>query len=122
FEKLNDTNYAEWSMQMEALLEEQDLWGVVKGVETRPLLGPNSKQVIAFVCKQKLARAKIILHLSTSHLPHACVEDGDPKAIWENLAHIHQSQGFSCIFSILHELSTMVKTYVQLMQAWVASV
>lgn len=122
FEKLSDTNYAEWSMQMEALLEEQDLWDVVSGVETRPLFGPNSKQVKAFVRKQRLARAKIILHLSTSQLPHARVEDGDPKAIWDNLAHIHQSRGFGRIFSMLRELSTMVKTYEQPMQAWVASV
>ncbi|KAG2079196.1 hypothetical protein BDR04DRAFT_996814 [Suillus decipiens] len=73
------------------LSDEQDLWDVMKGVETRPLFGPHSKQVKAFVHKQKLVRAKIILHLSTSQLPHTCVEDGDPEAIWENLAHIHQS-------------------------------
>ncbi|KAG0700550.1 hypothetical protein DFH29DRAFT_762368, partial [Suillus ampliporus] len=121
FEKLNDTNYTEWSMQMEALLDEQDLWDVVNGTETKPNLRPNAKAMKTFICKQRLAKAKITLHLSTSQLPHARNNDGDPKAIWDNLSCIHQSCGFGCIFSMLHELSTMVKEHDQPMQAWVAS-
>ena len=122
FEKLDDTNYVEWSIQMEALLDEQDLWDVVNGTETMPNLGPNSKAVKAFIRKQRLARAKILLYLSNSQIPHARVEDNDPKAIWDNLARIHQSQGFGRIFSLHRELSTMAKTPEQPMQAWVASV
>ena len=107
---------------MEALLDEQDLWDVVNGTETMPNFGPNSKAVKAFVRKQRLARAKILLYLSNSQIPHAHVEDNDPKTIWDNLARIHQSQGFGRIFSLHRELSTMVKDPEQPMQAWVASV
>jgi len=31
FEKLNETNYDDWKIQMEALLEEKGLFGVVNG-------------------------------------------------------------------------------------------
>ncbi|KAG1729320.1 uncharacterized protein EDB91DRAFT_1034411, partial [Suillus paluster] len=121
FEKLNDMNYAKWSMQMEAFLDEQDLWDVVNSTETKPNLGPNAKATKTFVHKQQLTKAKIILHLSTSQLPHAPNDDCDPKAIWDNLSRIHQSCGFCHIFSMLRKLSTMVKEHDQPMQAWVAS-
>ncbi|RDX39378.1 hypothetical protein OH76DRAFT_1394630, partial [Lentinus brumalis] len=36
FDKLNDTNYAEWRRFMQALLTKQGVWGVVSGTVTRP--------------------------------------------------------------------------------------
>ncbi|OJA12956.1 hypothetical protein AZE42_11325 [Rhizopogon vesiculosus] len=77
-----DTNYAEWSIQMEALLDEQDLWDVVNGTETMPNFGPHSKVVKVFICKQQLVRAKILLYLSNSQIPHAHVKDMDSKSIF----------------------------------------
>ena len=35
-DKLNDTNYSDWVIKMEALLEEMDLWGVISGEEEEP--------------------------------------------------------------------------------------
>ena len=107
---------------MEALLEEQDLWDVVSGAETAPTTGPNSKVTKAFHRKRQLARAKIILHLTSSQLPHARVKSGDPKDIWDNLTNIHQSCGFGRIFAMLRELSSMEKGPDQSMQTWVASI
>jgi len=48
FQKLNETNYAEWAMKMEALLDEQDLWDVVTGDKVEPSTGPNSKAMKTF--------------------------------------------------------------------------
>ena len=107
---------------MEALLEEQDLWDLISGAETAPTTGLNSKVTKAFHRNQRLARAKIILHLIPSQLPYARVESGDPKDIWDNLANIHQSCSFSQIFAMLRELSSMEKGPDQSMQTWVASV
>ncbi|RDB31020.1 hypothetical protein Hypma_000182 [Hypsizygus marmoreus] len=76
-ELLNDTNYSDWSIKMEALLVEKDLWDVVAGTEVMPTTGPNSKTTKAFVRKQKLARAKIILHVENSQLPHT--RHSDPR-------------------------------------------
>ncbi|KAG0704328.1 hypothetical protein DFH29DRAFT_997633 [Suillus ampliporus] len=68
FEKLNDTNYTEWSMQMEALLDEQDLWDVVNGTETKPNIGPNAKATKTLIRKQWLTKAKSFF---TSPLPNS---------------------------------------------------
>jgi len=81
FDKLDNTNYAKWSIQMGALLDEQDLWDVVNGTETMPNLRLNLKAVKAFIHKQQLARVKILLCLSNSQISYARVEDNDLKAI-----------------------------------------
>ena len=51
--KLNDTNFADWSIKMEALLEEKDLWEVISGEE--PITGPGSKTTKAYWRKECLA-------------------------------------------------------------------
>jgi Domain of unknown function (DUF4219) len=51
-DKLNDSNYADWHIKMEALLDEKELWDLVSGDETMPLSSPNSKAVKTFKWKQ----------------------------------------------------------------------
>ena len=89
FEKLNNMNYADWRIKMEALLKEKELWDVVSSDEVIPTTGPNSKTTKAFLQKQRLARAKIILHVENSQLPHT--RYANPKEIWDNLSRIHRS-------------------------------
>ena len=36
-EKLNESNYRSWSQVVESHLDDQDLWEVVKGQETKPV-------------------------------------------------------------------------------------
>jgi hypothetical protein len=57
-DKLNNTNYLDWVIKMEALLEEKNLWGVVSGEEEQPSTGPNSKSAKAYQKKLCLCRAK----------------------------------------------------------------
>jgi Domain of unknown function (DUF4219) len=47
-DKLNDLNYADWHIKMEALLDEKELWDLVSSDKTMPLSGPNSKAVKTF--------------------------------------------------------------------------
>ena len=68
FALLNETNYHEWAFFMEAVLIQKDLLGIVDGSITQPLGSPNSKPVKAFLQKQKLAHAEIILRISPSQL------------------------------------------------------
>jgi hypothetical protein len=89
FALLDETNYYEWAFFMEAVLIRKDLLGIVDGSVIQPLGSPNSKPVKAFLQKQKLARAEIILRISPSQLPH--VRDSDPLVIWNNLRTLHQS-------------------------------
>jgi hypothetical protein len=120
FDRLNDTNYADWRIKMEALLEEKELWDVVSGDETMPATGPNSKLAKAFRRKQRLAHAKIILNVESSQLPHTRYDD--PKEMWENLARIHRSRGFGTLLSMRRRFFFMTKGDSQSMQAWIAAV
>ncbi len=106
-EKLNDGNYLDWAWGMEALLTRKELWDVVSGDETKPIGSLGSKVVKAFVKKQKMARAEIILHVSTSQRPHTRFDD--PKEIWENLKKIHQPPGLNSRFALLRQFFALVK-------------
>ena len=120
FEKLNEQNYADWRYMMEALLIEKDLWGVVDGSESRPAGSPNLKPVRAFIKKQQVARAKIILHIEPSQLPHARLED--PKDIWANLEQVHRAQGFATRLALRRQFLYMHKDEAQVMSSWISDV
>jgi len=99
FDKLNETNYDDWKIQMEALLEEKGLFGVVCVRDVMPTTGPNSKGVKTFLEKQRLARSKIILSIETSQIPHVRSEE-DPAIIWKNLARIHRARGLGVLLTV----------------------
>lgn len=120
-DKLDDsTHYPDWAMQMEALLEEKELWDVVTGDEPPPTTGPNSKSYKAYHRKAKLAKAKIILHLAPSQLPHARLDTA--KAIWDNLSRIHLTRGFGTLLAMRRRFFAMSMDDNQSMQSWIASV
>jgi hypothetical protein len=54
----------------------------------------------AYVQKGKVAKAKakIILHLDKSQLPHTRLDT--TKEIWDNLAHIHRARGFGTLLAM----------------------
>ena len=120
FALLDETNYHEWAFFMEAVLIRKDLFGVVDGSVTQPLGSTSFKPVKAFLHRQKLARAEIILRISPSQLPH--VRDPDPKVIWDNLRALHQSRGFASRLSLRRHFITMKKGDTQSIQSWVADV
>jgi hypothetical protein len=99
FDKLNEVNYDDWKIQMEALLEEKGLFGVVCGRATMPTTGPNSKGARTFLEKQRLARSKIILAIEPSQLPHVRNEE-DPFVIWKNLSRIHRARGLGVLLTM----------------------
>ena len=43
--KLNEENYGDWSMMMEAVLVRKQLWDIVNGEKTRPMGSENSAPV-----------------------------------------------------------------------------
>lgn len=121
FDRLNETNYNDWKIQMEALLEEKGLFGVVSGREEMPLTGPNSKAVRSFLEKQRLARAKIILAIDPSQLPHVRDLD-DPAIIWKNLAKIHRARGLGVLITLRREFVTMSMPPGSSISSWVAKI
>src|SRR5882724_8863900 len=120
FPKLNDANYVDWCYMMAATLVEKDLWDVVDGSLTCPVGSPNYKTVKTFVKKQQLARAKIILSIEASQLPHTC--HNDPKVIWDSLQKVHQACGFATCLSLHCHFLYMHKQEDQLIVSWVLDV
>ena len=76
--KLNEENYGDWSMMMEAVLRKQ-LWGIVTGGKTRPVESENSTPIKNFVRKQAKACAELALGVESSQLPH--LHNSDPAKI-----------------------------------------
>src|SRR5882724_9934497 len=120
FPKLNDTNYTDWHYIMAATLVEKDLWDVVDGPLTCPVGSPNHKAVKTFVKKQQLARAKIILSIKASQLPHT--RHDDPKAIWDSLQKVHWACGFATCLSLCCRFLYMRKWDDQPIISWVSDV
>jgi hypothetical protein len=120
FPKLNETNYADWSMLMEAVLVRKQLWEVVNGERERPMGSENSTAVRSFVRKQAEARAEIVLHVETSQLPY--VQKVDPAQIWENLRTIHHAHGFTSRLTLCRKFLGLTKRDEQPMQNWIAEV
>jgi hypothetical protein len=98
FDKLNESNYDDWKIQVEAYLEDQNLFCVIDGREEEPQTGPNSKAVRAYNQKRRQARAKIILAVEPSQLPHT--RDQDPAVIWDNLSKIHCARGLGTLLTM----------------------
>ena len=109
FDKLNETNYDDWKIQMEALLEEKGLFGVVSGRDILPTTGPNFKGVKAFLEKQCLARSKIILAIEPSQVRN----EENPLVIWQNLTLIHRAHGLGIRYVMTRcKVTTMNKQLV----------
>jgi hypothetical protein len=118
-DKLSDSShYPDWAMQMEALLEEKELWDIVTGTKPVPTTSPNSKAMKAYIRKGKVAKVKIILHLDKSQLPHAHLDTA--KEIWDNLARIHRAHGFGTLLAMHQKFFYMDEE--KSMEAWIASV
>ena len=118
--KLNETNYAEWSMLMEAVLVRKGLWGVASGADTKPLGSPNTKTVKSWKRKSDEARTEIILNVEPSQLPH--IKSMDAPDVWEDLKMLHQARGFGTRLSRRRAFFQMAMRPDQSMSSWVGDV
>jgi hypothetical protein len=99
FPHLNDSNYAEWSVRMEAYLVRRKLWKVVNITE-------EGKTAKAFRDELKArdqgtmdeACAEMILLVEDGQLSHMC--SPDPREIWLTLQHVHHAAGFATSLSL----------------------
>lgn len=114
FPPLNDTNFSEWSIRMEAELIRKDLWGMVKchvdmdgkdaEEEEKAILEWRRKRT-----KRKIteAYAEIVLRVEDSQLAH--MRSRDPEIIWETLAGVHQARGLATRLALRRKFLTGVK-------------
>ena len=118
--KLNEQNYGDWSMMMEAVLVRKQLWDIVNGEKTRLIGSENSAPVKSFIRKQAEARAKLVLAVESLQLPH--LHSLDPAKIWEDLKNIHEARGLTSRLTLHHKFLWLSKAEDQPMQNWIAIV
>jgi hypothetical protein len=120
FAKLSETNYDDWKLQMEAHLTKKNLFGVINGSEEEPTTGPNSNSMRSYRQKQSLTRAKLILGVDTSQLPH--VREQDPTEIWRKLSQIHSTRGLGTLLTMHRSFFTMMMPANASIASWVVQV
>jgi gag-polypeptide of LTR copia-type/Domain of unknown function (DUF4219)/Zinc knuckle len=127
FPKLNDTNYAEWHMRMEAELIRKGLWGNVEIVVDTT--GKDDDTIEAEIAlkkgkrgAQKMAetRAELILRVEAGQLAH--MRSKDPMGIWETLKSVHRARGFATGLALRRRFLTAKKKPEQSMQSWIGEV
>ena len=125
FPRLNETNYTEWSIRMEAQLIRLGLWNqVVCDVESTTT-EDDAKAKDEWLKKRKAAkmaeaRAEIILRVEDSQLAH--MRSKDPMEIWEALACLHVARGFATRLALRRGFLRLVKGNDERMAAWIGRV
>jgi hypothetical protein len=120
FDKLNESNYHDWKFLMEAYLEEKGLFGIVSGEDTIST-DATAGETKSFSEKQRLARAKIVLAIQPSQIPHVR-DTTDPANIWKNLARIHRARGLGVLLTMRMEFLMMTMPSDSTIATWVAKV
>ncbi|KZP03335.1 hypothetical protein FIBSPDRAFT_969090 [Athelia psychrophila] len=108
YPKLNESNYADWSVDTKALLQSQKLWRLVSGTQTKPTVSSSdatakkTEQTALDDCEDRSERAYGIITLSLSpgqktHISTTTADD--PVAMWTalnvklgNTIHVHEAQ------------------------------
>ena len=119
FPALNHMNYAEWVLQMEAVLIWGGFWDLVTGDEKLEEENDKRKKQ-AFKKRQAQCRAEIVLRVEDSQLPH--MTGGDPKMIWDALAVVHHARGFGSHFQLHQQFITATMKSGQSMEGWIGEV
>jgi hypothetical protein len=127
FPLLNNTNYSEWSIHMEAELIRKGLWELVLCKVEKS--GKDASEITAEIEKVKAKRsakkmaeacAKIILRVEGLQLAH--MRNWDPMAIWEALAQVHRVRGLAMRLALWQKFLMTVKGSAETMSAWVGCV
>ncbi|KAG6825986.1 hypothetical protein H0H92_001614, partial [Tricholoma furcatifolium] len=132
FANLNDSNYAEWVIRMEAILVRRGLWSVINlEVDKVDAEGAEKDASMIAAEKEKLlkkrdatkmaeARAELILRVDDGQLAH--MRSQDPLDIWETLGRVHRAAGFATSLALRRKFLTAKKQPEQSMQAWIGQI
>jgi hypothetical protein len=121
FQKLDGTNYAEWSMLMQAWLIKKGLWDVVDGTKTKLPGSPTTKAMQAFAKWQ--AEGHRLFFMLRYHGPQLVyIQNQDPMTIWDNLTTIYQEHGFATHCTLCCRMLGLRNGEEQSMPAWITQV
>ena len=128
FSKLNDVNYPEWAMRMEAHLIRLKLWdGIVEITVDEKGRGTEAAEEEEAKKKEKRsaqkmaeARAELITYVEDGQLSH--MRSRDPMEIWQNLADVHKARGLATQLAMKRRFLTAKKKKDQMVQAWIGQI
>lgn len=130
FPKLNDTNYAQWHIQMEAHLIKKKLWSNLVEITindpedkmTQDEVNAAAEKVREKRDVEKIAeaRAELILNVEGNQLAH--MKSKDPEEIWNNLRIVHRARGFATSLALRRKFLTSKKGRNQLISNWIAEI
>ncbi|TFY51834.1 hypothetical protein EVG20_g10817 [Dentipellis fragilis] len=125
--KLNDVNYAEWSMGDGGGVGPEGAVGCGPGecgygwegqiyLEGRVGQGHCEESPT----KMAEARAEMILCIEAGQLPH--MQSWDPMEVWQVLEHLHHARGFATSLALRRHFLMVKKKSGQPMQAWIGDI
>ena len=118
--KLDDTNWTEWSIQMQALLTRKGLWPTVRGDDTMPETSPQSKTYKSWRRRNDEAIAELQLNVQPDQLSHLT---GDiASEIWISLQEVHAAQGLGSRLTLRTELYSQRMDDSLTVQSYVANI
>lgn len=120
FPQLNHTNYAEWSLRMEAILIRGGFWDLVTGDEKLAEGESNEGIVKAFRKREAQCKAEIVLRVDDSQLSH--MADRSPLVVWNSLAGVHRARGFGSRLQLRRNFITASMKEGQSMEGWIGEV
>src|SRR5215469_1805526 len=127
FPPLNDSNYSEWSMRMEAEFVRKGLWDMVfcEVVGEGKTLEQIAEEVERLKAKRNAkkmaeARAEMVMRAERGQLVH--MRDRDPMIIWESLAKVHRARGLATRLVLRRMFTRVVKEDSESMQAYIGRV
>lgn len=90
-DKLDDSNYEGWRIQMKSVLVHSELWSYVSGGIARPD-DANAETLATWVTKDEKALATILLSVKTSQLLHVkhCTTS---TSAWKKIEEVHRPTG-----------------------------
>ena len=95
--KFNGTNYAQWATEMALLLEQKQVYGIIKGYDNKPeepAANATATENAAFkdwMNRHGVARSTILLGMEPRIQAEYTVVD-DAKTLWQKLASAYKSK------------------------------
>ena len=133
FAKLNDSNYAFWSIRMEAELIRNDLWfNIIEMLVDRKdekgvaLSDAEFEARLQNALKGRSARtmaksrAEMMLHVEQGQLAH--MTSRDPREVWESLKEVHRPEGFATTVALRRRFLTALMKPGQSVTEWIGHI
>ena len=89
FSHLNDSNYAKWTIQMEAILVWKGLWSMieivvdVEGKDAVTIAAELEMKKMGWSADKMAAWVEMVLHIEDGQLLH--MQSWDPMEVWKTL-------------------------------------